>query len=85
MDIIVKKTFVNKVPIEGIIFLGIITMFALLGLSTSKVKNDAASQVKYNSAVIIETEEKKPEMVMAPGFHSDIANMRTNFKELHEA
>lgn len=85
MGITVEKDYGKNVLIESIIFLCIIAMFALFAASISNVKINTESQANRNNAVVIETEEKKPEMVMAPGFHSDIAKMRADFKELQEA
>lgn len=85
MGITVEKDYNRNILIESIIFLCIIAMLALFAASLSDVKINTESRASRNNAVVIETEEKKPEMVMAPGLRSDIEKMRADLKELQEA
>lgn len=78
MGIVVRKAFFKGVLVGGVIFLGIITIITFIALSISTVKINAENQAKHDNAFIIETEEKTPEIVAAPGLYSDIAKMRAN-------
>lgn len=84
MENIVDKAFIKKTLIESVIILGIFTTLTLFVLSIFKVENDTMGKVKHNNAFIIRTEEKKPEMIIPPGFYANMTKMRSNAKAYRE-